>query len=69
MAPRSASEKVHPKEFYFSSACEYVKLPFSLWVPKKKKNMSLTWTFFSQPEVYLFILYFNTLVLNQILLT
>jgi hypothetical protein len=28
MAPRSASEKVRPKKSYFSSACEYVKLPF-----------------------------------------
>jgi hypothetical protein len=24
-----------PKKSYFSSACEYVKLPFSLKVPKK----------------------------------
>jgi hypothetical protein len=36
MAPRSESEKVRPKRSYFSSACEYVKLPFSLKVPKKK---------------------------------
>jgi hypothetical protein len=35
MAPRSASEKVRPKKSYFTSACEYVKLPFSLRVPKK----------------------------------
>jgi hypothetical protein len=35
MAPCSASEKVRPKKSYFSSACEYVKLPFSLKVPKK----------------------------------
>jgi hypothetical protein len=34
MAPRSASETVRPKKSYFSSACEYVKLPFSLRVPK-----------------------------------
>jgi hypothetical protein len=34
VAPRAASEKVRPKETYFSSACEYVKLPFSLNVPK-----------------------------------
>jgi hypothetical protein len=27
---RSASEKARPKKSYFSSACEYVKLPFSL---------------------------------------
>jgi hypothetical protein len=25
-----------PKKSYFSSACEYVKLPFSLRVPKKQ---------------------------------
>jgi hypothetical protein len=36
MAPRSASEKVRPKKSYFSSACEYVKLSFSLRVPKKE---------------------------------
>jgi hypothetical protein len=30
-----ASEKVRPKKSYFSSACEYVKLPFSLRVLKK----------------------------------
>jgi hypothetical protein len=35
MVSRSASEKVRPKKSYFSSACEYVKLPFSLSVPKK----------------------------------
>jgi hypothetical protein len=35
MAPRSASEKVGPKKSYFSTACEYVKLPFSLRVTKK----------------------------------
>jgi hypothetical protein len=35
MAPRPAFEKVRPKKSYFSSACEYVKLPFSLRVPKK----------------------------------
>jgi hypothetical protein len=35
MAPRSESEKVRPKKSYFASACEYVKLPFSLRVPKK----------------------------------
>jgi hypothetical protein len=34
MAPRSASEKVRPKNSNFSSACEYVKLPFSLRTPK-----------------------------------
>jgi hypothetical protein len=34
MAPRSASEKVRPKKSYFSSASEYVKLPFSLPVSK-----------------------------------
>jgi hypothetical protein len=28
------SEKVHPKKSYFSSTCEYVKLFFSLRVPK-----------------------------------
>jgi hypothetical protein len=32
MAPRP--EKVRPKKSYFSSTCEYVKLPFSLRVPK-----------------------------------
>jgi hypothetical protein len=30
----SAPEKVRPKKNYFSSVCEYVKLPFSLRVPK-----------------------------------
>jgi hypothetical protein len=42
MAPRSASEKVRPKKSYFSSAWEYVKLPFSLKVLKNKffKNTS-----------------------------
>jgi hypothetical protein len=34
MVPRSASKKVHPRKSYFSSACEYVKLPCSLRVPK-----------------------------------
>jgi hypothetical protein len=29
-----ASEKVRPKKSYFLSAWEYVKLPFSLRVPK-----------------------------------
>jgi hypothetical protein len=38
MAPRSASEKVRPKKSYLSSACEYVKLPFSLKVPKNIKH-------------------------------
>jgi hypothetical protein len=33
MAPRSMA-KVRPKKSYFSSAWEYVKLPFSLRVPK-----------------------------------
>jgi hypothetical protein len=33
--PKKASEKVRPKKSYFSSAWEYVKLPFSLRVPKK----------------------------------
>jgi hypothetical protein len=36
MAPRSASEKARPKKSYFSSACEYVKSPFSLKVSKKR---------------------------------
>jgi hypothetical protein len=40
MAPRSASEKVRPKKIYFSSACEYVKLPFSR-VPKNVFNYVL----------------------------
>jgi hypothetical protein len=30
-----ASEKVRPKKSYFSSACDYVKLSFSLSIPKK----------------------------------
>jgi hypothetical protein len=34
MAQRSVSEKVRPKTSYFSFACEYVKLLFSLRVPK-----------------------------------
>jgi hypothetical protein len=34
MAPWSASEEVRPKKSYFSSACEYVKLPVSLRAPK-----------------------------------
>jgi hypothetical protein len=34
MAPRLVFEKARPKKSYFSSACEYVKLPFSLRVPK-----------------------------------
>jgi hypothetical protein len=33
LTPRSA-QKVRPKKSYFSSACEYVKLPSSLRVPK-----------------------------------
>jgi hypothetical protein len=32
---KSVSEKVRPKKSYFSSAYEYVKLPFSLRVPRK----------------------------------
>jgi hypothetical protein len=32
---KSAYEKVRPKKSYFLSAWEYVKLPFSLRVPKK----------------------------------
>jgi hypothetical protein len=32
---KSAYEKVRPKKSYFSSAREYIKLPFSLRVPKK----------------------------------
>jgi hypothetical protein len=43
MTPRSASEKVRPKKSYFSSACEYVKLPFSFSVPKK---VFLAWILF-----------------------
>jgi hypothetical protein len=31
---RSATKKVRPKNSYFSSACEYVKLPSSLTLPK-----------------------------------
>jgi hypothetical protein len=31
---RSASEKVRPRKSYFSPACEYIKLPFSLRGPK-----------------------------------
>jgi hypothetical protein len=31
---KSASEKVRPKQSYFSSPWEYAKLPFSLRVPK-----------------------------------
>jgi hypothetical protein len=31
----ATGQKVRPKKSYFSSACEYVKLPFSLRVPKK----------------------------------
>jgi hypothetical protein len=42
MAPRSASEKVRPKNSYFSSACEYVKLPFTLRVSKKIFSFYLT---------------------------
>jgi hypothetical protein len=34
MALRLAYEKVRPKKSYFSSAWEYVKLPFSLRVAK-----------------------------------
>jgi hypothetical protein len=34
LLPGSASEKVRPKKSYFSSASEYVKLSFSLRVPK-----------------------------------
>jgi hypothetical protein len=36
MAPRSASEKVRTKKSYFSSAWEYVTLPFSLRLPKNQ---------------------------------
>jgi hypothetical protein len=32
---KSASEKIRTKKSYFSSAWEYVKLPFSLRVSKK----------------------------------
>jgi hypothetical protein len=35
-ALKSASEKVRPKKSYFLSTWEYVKLAFSLRVPKNK---------------------------------
>jgi hypothetical protein len=35
---KSVSENVRPKKSYFSSAWEYVKLPFSLRVPKSALN-------------------------------
>jgi hypothetical protein len=40
MVPWLASEKVRPKKSYFSSAFEYVKLPFSSRAPKKYLNES-----------------------------
>jgi hypothetical protein len=46
MAPRPASEKVRPKKSYFSSACEYVKLPFSSRVPKKSLIRLMLFNFF-----------------------
>jgi hypothetical protein len=36
-----------PKKSYFSSACEYVKFPFSLRVPKKI-------TYYKRGRIYLF---------------
>jgi hypothetical protein len=38
MAPRSASEKVRSKKSYFSSACEYLKLPISFNIVVCQKN-------------------------------
>jgi hypothetical protein len=62
MAPLSASEKVRPKKSYFSSACEYVKLPFSLRVPKRNVYFK-----FYQENLFLLCLYSVTPIrLNEI---
>jgi hypothetical protein len=64
MAPQSASEKVRPKKSYFSSACVYVKLPFSLRVLIK---IFLDIFYFKQSNSVYFIIIINTFIFVFIL--